>query len=108
VAVEQRDRPPFVPLIDKRDSSKQLLLNALLKGLTHAIRRDDLSAAERYCQRLHLTAETFASTAPVKGALARLFLINGLWVQAAHIERSETRQQFLELVDRVLGLLTLA
>jgi hypothetical protein len=100
--------PPFVPPIDKRESSKQLLLNALLKGLAHAIRRDDLSAVERYCQRLHLTAETFASNAPVKGASAKLLVINGLWVQAADIERNETRQQLLELVDRVLGLLTLA
>jgi hypothetical protein len=32
------------------DRSKRLLLNALLKGLDHAIRRDDLSAAERYCK----------------------------------------------------------
>jgi hypothetical protein len=66
----------------------------------------DLSAAKRYCQRLHLTAETIASDAPVKRVLAKLFVINGLWVQAADIERSETRQQLLELVDHVLGLLT--
>ena len=89
-----------------RDSSNQLLLNALLKGLAHAIRRDDLSAAERYCQRLQLTAETIASDAPVKSVLAKLFVINGLWVQAADIERSELSQQLLELVDRVLDLLT--
>jgi hypothetical protein len=39
------------------DRSKRLLLNALLKGLDRAIRRDDLSAAERYCKRLHLSTE---------------------------------------------------
>jgi hypothetical protein len=91
-----------------RDSANRLLLNALLKGLGHAIRRDDLSAAGRYCRRLHLTAETIASSAPVKGTLAKLFVINGLWLQAADVERSEARQQMLELVDRVIGLHTLA
>jgi hypothetical protein len=45
------------------DSSKQLLLKALLKGLARTIRRDDLSAAERCCQRLRLTAEPIASDA---------------------------------------------
>ena len=88
-----------------RDSSKPLLLNALLKGLANAVQRDDLSAAERYCQRLQLTAETIAPDAQVKSVLAKLFVINGLWVQAADVERSETRQQLLELVNHVLGLL---
>jgi hypothetical protein len=78
-----------------RDSANRLLLNALLKGLGHVIRRDDLFAAERYRRRLHLTAETIASNAPVKGALAKLLVINGLWLQAADVERSETRQQIL-------------
>jgi hypothetical protein len=89
-----------------RDSSKPLLLTALLKGLAHAVQRDDLSAAERYCQRLQLTAETITPDAQVKGVLAKLFVMNGLWVRSADVERGETRQQLLELVDHVLEVLT--
>ena len=81
------------------DSSKRLLLNALLKGLDHAIRRDDLSAAERYCKRLHLTTEPISADAPVKGASKKLLLISGLWMNAPNVERDETRQQLLELID---------
>ena len=88
-----------------RDSSKPLLLTALLKGLANAVQRDDLSAAERYCQRLQLTAETIAPDAQVKSVLAKLFVISGLWVRSADVERGETRQQLLELVNHVLGLL---
>jgi hypothetical protein len=88
------------------ERTKHLLLIALLKGLAHAIRRDDLSASERYCQRLRLGAEASATDAPVKGVLAKLFVISGLWLRAAHIERNETRQQLLELIDSVLDLLT--
>jgi hypothetical protein len=60
-----------------RDSSKPLLVTALLKGLAHAVKRDDLPAAERYCQRLHLTAETIAPDAQVKSVLAKLFAAYG-------------------------------
>jgi hypothetical protein len=37
-------------------------------------RRDDLSAAVRYCERLHLRAETIVADALVKGALTKLLL----------------------------------
>jgi hypothetical protein len=87
------------------DSSKRLLLKTLLKGLAHAIRRDDLSAAERYCERLHLTAEPI-SDEPVKDALKKLLLICAQWVETADVERHETGQQLLEFIDRVIGLLT--
>jgi hypothetical protein len=88
------------------DSSKRLLLKALLKGLAHAIHRDDLSAAERYRERLHLTGEPLAADAVVISALKKLHLISGLWVQAADVERNETRQELLELIDHVSALLT--
>jgi hypothetical protein len=88
------------------DSGKRLLLNALLKGLAYAIRQDDQSAAERYRQRLHLVAEEIAADEPVQDALKRLLLISGLWVEAAKIDRDETRQRMLELIVRVVGLLT--
>jgi hypothetical protein len=58
------------------DRSKRLLLNALLKGLDRAIRRDDLSAAERYRKRLHLSTEPIAADSLVAGASKKLLLIS--------------------------------
>jgi hypothetical protein len=69
------------------DSGKGLLLNALLRGLTYAIRQDDQSAAERYRQRLHLAAEEIAANEPIQDALKKLILISRLWVEAAAGER---------------------
>ena len=51
------------------DSSNRLLLNALLKGLGHAIRRDDIPAANRYRGRLHQAAEPVAADSELKGPL---------------------------------------
>ena len=88
------------------DSSKRLLLKALLKGLAHAIHRDDLSAAERYRERLRSSTEQPAADEPVKNAMERLLLASGLWIEAAEADRNEARQQMLEVIDRVIGLLT--
>ena len=54
------------------DRSKRLLLNALLKGLDRAIRRDDLSAAERYCKRLHLSTEPIAADSASRRCLEKI------------------------------------
>ena len=86
------------------DISKRLLLNVLLKGLADATRRNDRSTAERYCRRLHLAAEQVADE-PVQDALKRVLLVSGLWVEAAEVDRNETTQQLLKLIDRVIGLL---
>jgi len=86
------------------DISKRLLLNVLLKGLADATRRNDRSTAERYCRRLRLAAEQVADE-PVQAALKRLLLVSGLWVEAAEVDRDETAQQLLKLIDRGLGLL---
>ena len=86
------------------DISKRLLLNVLLKGLADATRRNDRSTAERYCRRLRLAAEQVADE-PVQGALKRVLLVSGLWVEAAEVDRDETAQQLLKLIDRGLGLL---
>ena len=85
-------------------NSKRLLLRALLKGLADAIRRNDRSTAERYRRRLRLTAEQVADE-PVQDALKRVLLVSGLWVEAAEVDRNETTQQLLKLIDRVIGLL---
>jgi len=87
------------------DISKRLLLNVLLKGLADATRRNDRSTAERYCRRLRLAAEQVADE-PVQAALKRVLLVSGLWVEAAEVDRDETAQQLLKLIDRVIGLLT--
>jgi hypothetical protein len=86
------------------DISKRLLLNVLLKGLADAARRNDRSTAERYCRRLRLAAEHVADE-PVQDALKRVLLVGGLWVEAAEVDRNETTQQLLKLIDRVIGLL---
>ena len=86
------------------DISKRLLLNVLLKGLADATRRNDRSTAERYCRRLRLAAEQVADE-PVQDALKKLLLVSGLWVEAAEVDRDETAQQLLKLIDRGLGLL---
>jgi hypothetical protein len=77
----------------------------LLKGLDRAIRRDDLSAAERYCKRLHLSTEPITADSLVAGASKKLLLISGLWMNAPNVERDETRQQLLELIDHLISLL---
>ena len=86
------------------DISKRLLLNVLLKGLADATRRNDRSTAERYCRRLRLAAEQVADE-PVQDALKRVLLVSGLWVEAAEVDRNETAQQLLKLIDRGRGLL---
>ena len=86
------------------DSGKRLLLNVLLKGLADAARRNDPSTAERYRRRLRLAAEQ-AADEPVQDALKRVLLVSGLWIKAAEVDRDETAQQMLKLIDRGLGLL---
>jgi hypothetical protein len=87
-------------------SGNQLLLRALVKGLGEAVRRNDQSAAERYRGRLRLAAEQIAADDPVRDALARLLLISGLWIAAAAADRDDTKQQMLEVIERVIWLLT--
>ena len=66
-------------------SGNRLLLRALVKGLGEAVRRNDQSAAERYRGRLRLAAEQIAADDPVRDA---------------------TKQQMLEVIERVIWLLT--
>jgi hypothetical protein len=86
------------------DISKRLLLNVLLKGLADAARRNDRSSAERYRRRLRLAAEQVADE-PVQDALKRVLLISGLWIEAAEVDRDETAQQLLKLIDCGIDLL---
>jgi|KBSSwiStaDraftv2_1062776.scaffolds.fasta_scaffold2193798_1 hypothetical protein len=98
------------PNIDKRavahDSSNRLLLNTLRQGLAHAIRRDDIPAADRYRRRLQQVAEPVAVDSQLKDLLTKLLSTSGLWARSADSERDETRQQLLDLVDRIVTLLT--
>ena len=86
-------------------NSKRLLLRVLLKGLADTIHRNDRSTAERYRRRLRLTAEQIAADELVQDAKKRVLLVSGLWVEAAEVDRNETTQQLLKLIDRVIGLL---
>ena len=98
------------PNIDKRavahDSSNRLLLNTLRQGLAHAIRRDDIPAADRYRGRLQQAAEPVAVDGQLRDLLTKLLSTSGLWVQVTDSDRDETRQQLLDLIDRVVALLT--
>jgi len=103
------------------DSGKRLLLYALVKGLGDAVRRNDQSAAKRYRRRLRLATEQIAADDPVQDALKKLLLISGRWVVAPVVtlspkgegseryvyrsDRDEPKQQMLELIERVIGLL---
>ena len=86
------------------DSGKRLLLNVLLKGLADATRRNDRSTAERYRRRLRLSTEQVADE-PIQDALKRVLLVSGLWIEAAEVDRDETAQQMLKLIDRGIRLL---
>ncbi len=74
--------------------------------LAHAIRRDDIPAADRYRGRLQQVAEPVAVDSQLKDLLTKLLLTSGLWVRVPDRERDETRQQLLDLIDRVVALLT--
>ena len=87
-------------------SGKRLLLSALVKGLGEAVRCNDQSAAERYRGRLRLAAEQIAADDPVRDALGRLLLLSGLWIAATAADRDDTKQQMLEVIERVIWLLT--
>jgi len=87
------------------DSRKGLLLNVLLRGLADAVRRNDLRAAERYSQRLRLSAEQLAADELVQNAVEKLLSASGLWIEAAEADRNEAREQMLEVIDRVISLL---
>jgi hypothetical protein len=86
------------------DSGKRLLLNVLLKGLADATHRNDRSTVGRYRRRLHLVALQVADQ-PVQDALKRVLLVSDLWIEAAEVDRDETAQQMLKLIDRGIGLL---
>jgi hypothetical protein len=68
----------FVPNSEKPavacDGSNRLLLNALLSGLSHAIRRDDIPAANRYRGRLQQAAEPVAADTQLKGPSLVIFV----------------------------------
>jgi hypothetical protein len=87
-------------------SGKRLLLSALVKGLGDAVRRNDQSAAERYRGRLRLAAEQIAADDPVRDAFGRLLLLSGLWIAAAAADRDDTEEQMLEVIERIIWLLT--
>ena len=85
------------------NTGKRLLLVVLLKGLAGATHRNDRSTAERYCRRIRLAAEQIAADEPVQNALKRV--LSGLWIEAAEVDRDETAQQMLKLIDRGIRLL---
>ena len=86
-------------------NSKRLLLGTLVKGLGDAVRRGDPLAAERYRRRLRLATEQISHGDPLHGVLEKLLHTSGQWVVATAVDRGETEQQMLEIIELVIGLL---
>ena len=47
-----------------------------------------------------------AADDPVHDVVERLLHVSGQWVVAAAVDRDETKRRMLEIVERVIGLLT--
>jgi len=88
-----------------QDSSRRLLLCAVIDGLAYAIRRNDASVADRYRRRLRLVVEQFEANPPVREALDLLLLVSGQWLAADAIIRDESKEQIFDLSRHVLRLL---
>jgi len=86
-------------------STQRLLLQALLKGMGDAVRRNDESAMDRYCRRLALIARHFDTNPPVSDALERLLSAGGRWLATTVAKRYEAEQQVLEHIECVMDLL---
>ena len=105
---EPWDGPVAIPFTDDPmayDSGNRLLLCTLVKGLGDAVRRDHPSAAERYRRRLRLATEQISADDPVHDVFERLLYTSGHWAAAAAVQRGETKQQMLEIIERVIELL---
>ena len=76
----------------------------MLDGLAAGIRRDDPSVAERYRARLRLATEQLAGDDPVHDVLENLLSSAACHFVAAAVDRDETKQQMLELIECVIGL----
>ena len=85
-------------------STQRLLLQALLKGMGHAVRRNDELAMDRYCRRLALIARHFDTNPPVSDALERLLSAGGQWLATTVAKRYEAEQQVLEHIECVMDL----
>jgi hypothetical protein len=53
-----------------------------------------------------LAAEQIAADDPVRDALGRLLLLSSLWIAAAAADRDDTEEQMLEVIERIIWLLT--
>jgi hypothetical protein len=84
-------------------SPKRLLLQALLSGLSDAVRRNDGLAADRYHRRISQIAGHFDTNPKISEALERLHSASSRWLAAT--ERYEPEQQVLEIIGRVMELL---
>jgi len=88
-----------------QDSSRLLLLCAVIDGLGYAIRRNDASVADRYRGRLRLIVEQFEANPPVREALDLLLLVSGQWLAADAVIRDESKEQIFDLSRHVMRLL---
>ena len=82
------------------------LLYRPVESLGDAIRTDDLETAKRHRDQLNLFfVAPYATTGePLGDAVAELYKVSGWWLRNFH-GRPEHKQQALQSVERVIGLL---
>ena len=54
----------------------------------------------------NMATEHIAADDPVHDVVERLLKVSGQWVVCAAVDRDETKRRMLEIVERVIGLLT--
>ena len=86
-------------------SPKRLLLQALLSGLSDAVRSNDGLAADRYHRRISQITGHFDTNPKISEALERLHSASSRWLATNVAERYEPEQQVLENIARVMELL---
>ena len=72
-----------------RDSSGSLAILTAMRRASSRVSKYDIAADD-----------------PVHDVVERLLKVSGQWVVCAAVDRDETKRRLLEIVERVIGLLT--
>jgi hypothetical protein len=89
----------------KASVARRLLLYALVKGLSDAVRYNDKSVGDRYRRRLRLIAKEFEANPLVRDTLERLLWASDQWLTTDVVEREESRGTVPALTERITEIL---